>query len=125
MQGKILIAIMAIAASGGVLAQDATQTAQSTDNKTRSEVDNQSNSTRNSQQSSNDQNVPTRDGSKESMGSSGQKSSFDSLDKSRHGYLTMSDVSENKKLSASFKTCDKNHDGRLSREEYNSCSAGM
>ena len=127
MQGKILGSLIAISLVGVVMAQDNTQTAQSTDNRTRSEVDNQSNSTRNSQQSSNDQNIPTKNGSmsKNSMSSSDQKGDFDSFDKAHHGYLTKADVSNNKKLSANFAICDKNHDGHLSREEYDSCSTGM
>jgi len=127
MQGKIIFAVVAIALSSVVAAQDSTQTAQSTNNQTRSEVDNQSNSTRNNQQSSDDQNVPTKGGSMNNSmrASNGQKGDFDALDKSHRGYLMPSDVSNNKKLSMNFKACDKDHDGRLSREEYNSCSGGM
>jgi hypothetical protein len=119
MQGKTLTLLVALSLSGGAFAQDSTNTAQSTDNKTRSQVDNNSNSTRTNQQSSNDQNVPMKDGS---MASS---SDFDSMDKKHNGYLMPSDVASNKKLSANFKTCDKNHDGRLSRDEYANCSTGM
>ena len=121
MHGKTLTLLVALSLSGGAFAQDSTNTAQSTDNKTRSQVDNTSNSTRTNQQSSNDENVPTKNGST-TTASSGD---FDSLDKKHNGYLVPSDVSTNKKLSANFKTCDKNHDGRLSRDEYSNCSSGM
>jgi len=49
--------------------------------------------------------------------------SFDSLDTKHQGYLKQTDVASNKQLSSRFGTCDKNHDGRLSRDEYNSCNS--
>ena len=123
MQGKILTALIALALAAPVFAQDKTNSAQSNDNATRSQVDNQSNSTRNNQQSSNDQNTPTKSGDTSMNSMSG--GDFDTMDKSHHGYLMPKDVASDKKLSAKFKTCDKNHDGRLSREEYDGCSSGM
>ncbi len=127
MQGKILTALIALALSAPLFAQDTTNTAQSNDNKTRSQVDNQSNSTRNNQQSSNDENVPTKNGSMRAMNARNNVAGtdFDTLDRKHQGYLMPSDVSSNRKLSSNFKSCDKNHDGRLSREEYEACSAGM
>ncbi len=117
MKGKALTILVSLALAGGAVAQDSNN-AQSTDNKTRSEVDNQSNSTRNNQQSSNDQNVPTKD-------SSMSASSFDALDTNHRGYLTSKDVASNRKLSTNFATCDTNHDGRLSRDEYIACTNKM
>ncbi len=127
MQGRILTALIALALAAPAFAQDTTNAAQSNDNKTRSQVDNQSNSTRNNQQSSNDENVPTKNGSSKPMNarSNVAGNDFDTMDKSHHGYLMRSDVASNKKLSSNFKSCDKNNDGRLSREEYESCSSGM
>ena len=46
---------------------------------------------------------------------------FDSLDTNRRGYLMPSDVKSNKQLTDKFKSCDANHDGQLSRAEYNAC----
>ena len=46
---------------------------------------------------------------------------FDALDKNHQGYLRATDVASNKQLSAKFKNCDINHDGKLDREEYNTC----
>lgn len=127
MQGKILTALIALALAAPAFAQDTTNAAQSNDNKTRSQVDNQSNSTRNNQQSSNDENVPTKNSSTKPMNAKTNVAGndFDSLDAKHRGYLMPSDVTRNKKLSTNFKSCDKNHDGHLSREEYESCSAGM
>ncbi len=128
MQGKILTAVIALALAAPVFAQDTTNSAQSNDNATRSQVDNQSNSTRNNQQSSNDENVPTKNGSGNAMSSKNSMAShsdFDTMDKNHRGYLMPTDVASNKKMSSNFKSCDKNHDGRLSREEYEACSAGM
>src|ERR1700761_6956840 len=127
MHGKILTALVALAPAAPAFAQDTTNTAQSKDNKTRSQVDNQSNSTRNNQQSSSDENVPTKSSSTQPMNAKSNVAGndFDSLDTKHRGYLMPSDVSSNKKVSTNFKSCDKNHDGRLSREEYESCSAGM
>lgn len=127
MQGKILTALIALALAAPAFAQDSTNAAQSNDNKTRSQVDNQSNSTRNNQQSSNDENVPTKSSSSKPMNARTNVAGndFDTFDRKHQGYLMPSDVSSNKRLSSNFKSCDKNHDGRLSREEYQSCSAGM
>jgi hypothetical protein len=127
MQGKILTVLIALALAAPAFAQDTTNAAQSNDNKTRSQVDNQSNSTRNNQQSSNDENVPTKNGSTQPMNarSNVAGSDFDTLDTKHQGYLKPTDVALNKKLSTNFKSCDKNHDGRLSRDEYEGCSAGM
>ena len=47
--------------------------------------------------------------------------SFESLDKSHRGYLRQIDVATNKQLSAQFKTCDTNRDGKLDRTEYDAC----
>ncbi len=123
MQGKTLTLLVALSLSGGAFAQDSTNKAQSADNATRSQVDNTSNSTRNNQQSSNDENVPTKNSSMSS--SNAMSGGFDTLDTKHNGYLMPSDVASNKKLSTSFKSCDKNHDGRLSRDEYAMCSNGM
>jgi Secreted protein acidic and rich in cysteine Ca binding region len=127
MQGKIVTAIIALALAAPAFAQDTTNAVQSNDNSTRSQVDNQSNSTRNNQQSSNDQNVPTKNSSTKPMNAQSNVAGndFDTLDTKHQGYLRPTDVSSNKKLSTNFKSCDKNHDGRLSREEYEGCSAGM
>lgn len=121
MQGKTLTMLVALSLSGAVFAQDGTNKAQSADNATRSQVDNNSNSTRNNQQSSNDEKVPMKD----SAAAPSMSGGFDAMDTKHNGYLMPSDVSSNKKLSANFKSCDKNHDGRLSRDEYASCSSGM
>ena len=47
---------------------------------------------------------------------------FDTMDTNHHGYLMASDVKSNKHLSQRFKSCDMNHDGQLSRDEYNACT---
>jgi hypothetical protein len=127
MQGKMLTALIALALAAPAFAQDTTNAAQTNDNKTRSQVDNQSNSTRNNQQSSNDQNVPTKNSSTKPMKAQNNVAGadFDSLDTKHQGYLKPADVASNKKLSTNFKSCDKNKDGRLSREEFEGCSAGM
>ena len=53
--------------------------------------------------------------------SDGRNGAFDAMDKSHRGYLRQTDVASNKQLSARFKTCDTNHDGKLDRDEYNAC----
>ena len=64
-------------------------------------------------------------GNQAGLSGNGSKS-FESLDKSNRGYLRETDVASNKKLTANFKACDSNHDGKLDRDEYNACvNAGM
>ena len=125
MQGKTIGSLMALILATGAFtqiahSQDSSNKSSSagtetTDNKTRSETDNQSFSTKNDQQDSNNANVAGKNMNK----------SFDSMDKSHHGYLMPSDVAASKMLSTNFQSCDKNHDGRLSREEFNNCKSGM
>jgi len=57
------------------------------------------------------------------VASNGSTPSFDSLDTNHRGYLKQSDLASNRELSARFGTCDKNHDGKLSRDEYDSCAS--
>lgn len=47
--------------------------------------------------------------------------SFDQLDTNHRGYLKRQDLASNKQLAAKFGSCDKNHDGRITREEYDAC----
>lgn len=47
--------------------------------------------------------------------------SFESMDKSHRGYLRQIDVATNKQLSAQFKSCDANRDGKLDKAEYDAC----
>ena len=124
MQRKVISSLMALVLATGAFAQMAhsqdsnsksSSATETTDNKVRSETDNQSFSTKNAQQDSNDANVAGKS----------MDSSFDAMDKNHHGYLMPSDVAANKKLSSSFQSCDKNHDGRLSPDEYKNCKAGM
>ena len=46
---------------------------------------------------------------------------FAQLDRSRKGYLSQADVAANQYLSANFKKCDANNDGRLSESEVAVC----
>jgi Ca2+-binding EF-hand superfamily protein len=46
---------------------------------------------------------------------------FDTLDKKGKGSLSAADIKGNQWLSKNFSRCDSNHDGTLSREEYNNC----
>jgi len=46
---------------------------------------------------------------------------FAQLDRSRKGYLSQADVASNQYLSANFKKCDVNNDGRLSESEVAVC----
>lgn len=124
MQRKTISSLMALILATGAFTQIAhsqdsngksSSATETTDNKTRSETDNQSFSTKNDQQDSNNANVAGKNMDK----------SFDSMDKNHHGYLMPADVSASKMLTTNFQTCDKNHDGRLSREEFNSCKSGM
>jgi hypothetical protein len=125
MQRKTITSLMALILATGTCtqiahAQDSNDKSSSpatetTDNKTRSETDNQSFSTKNDQQDSNDANIAGKNINK----------SFDSMDKSHRGYLMPADVVASKTLSTHFQSCDTNHDGRLSREEFNNCKSGM
>lgn len=124
MQGNIILTCFALTLAAPAFAQDTTNSAQATDNATRSQVDNQSNSTRNDQQSSNDENVPEKNGMMSAQNKAGSMD-FNSMDVKQRGYLMPADVASNKMLSSKFKGCDKNHDGRLSSEEYNACMGGM
>jgi hypothetical protein len=46
---------------------------------------------------------------------------FNTLDTKKKGSLAADDVKGNKWLSKNFATCDSDHDGTLSREEYAAC----
>ncbi len=46
---------------------------------------------------------------------------FDTLDTQKMGALTPADVRSNRWLRGQFLRCDTDHDGTLSRDEYNNC----
>jgi hypothetical protein len=52
---------------------------------------------------------------------SANRPEFSSLDTQNKGKLTAADVRSNAWLSKNFSRCDTDHDGTLSRSEYNAC----
>lgn len=106
MQGKILTILIALAFAVPTFAQNAGNATQP--------------------MRTGQQNLPNRAASQQmNTQNTIADSDFDKMDKKHQGYLMPADVASIKKVSANFKSCDKNHDGRLSREEYDACSAGM
>lgn len=59
-----------------------------------------------------------------SMATSPNNQMFASLDRTKKGYLTQSDVASNQYLSTNFQRCDKNSDTRLSESEVSTCLQG-
>ena len=107
MQGTIFTSLAALALTAPAFAQNSASPAQS-------------NGTRTDQQ-----NLPNRAASRQTNPQNKMSDSdFDKIDKKHRGYLIPRDVASDKKLAANFESCDKNQDGRLSREEYEACSAG-
>jgi hypothetical protein len=51
-----------------------------------------------------------------------QKSYFKALDRQSRGYVTVDDVSADPFLSQNFPKCDVDHDGKLTWEEYKTCT---
>ena len=61
------------------------------------------------------------------MGSSANSSTttpppFSTLDAQSHGYLTQQDASQNSWLGMHWSQCDADHDGKVTRSEYDACS---
>ncbi|MGN6313396.1 MAG: hypothetical protein ACTHMO_06525 [Rhodanobacteraceae bacterium] len=61
-----------------------------------------------------------------SSGSMGSSSTtpppFSSLDTQGNGYLTQQDAAQNSWLGMHWSQCDANHDGKVTRAEYDACS---
>ena len=51
-----------------------------------------------------------------------QKSYFKALDRQSRGYVTVDDVSADPFLSQNFPKCDVDHDGKLTWDEYKTCT---
>lgn len=51
--------------------------------------------------------------------------SFDDLDAAKTGAVTMAQAKHDPWLSKNFKMCDSDHDGSVSRNEYEKCSQAM
>jgi hypothetical protein len=52
----------------------------------------------------------------------GKRPDFNTLDTKKNGYLTAGEVKSHKWLSKNFSSCDSDHDGHLSQEEYANCT---
>jgi hypothetical protein len=57
-------------------------------------------------------------------GTAANNQMFASLDRTKKGYLTQSDVTSNQFLSTNFQRCDTNNDTRLSESEVATCMQG-
>ncbi len=51
-----------------------------------------------------------------------QKSYFKALDRQSRGYITVDDVSADPFLSQNFPKCDVDHDGKMTWDEYKTCT---
>lgn len=71
--------------------------------------------------SGNDMVSPKDDATHHSMRQASARPDFDTLDTKKMGTLTADDVRANKWLSKNFTRCDTDHDGTLSRAEYDTC----
>jgi len=134
MKGTLFVAIVALSVAGSVCAQDSNSQSSSASKSTSSSNDTERSGDRSGQA---DGSTGTLNGtppgtSASRMGgqtgddaglASKNYGSFDKMDTNHRGYLTSADVASNKNLSSRFAMCDKNGDGRLSRDEYNQCTA--
>jgi hypothetical protein len=71
--------------------------------------------------SGNDMVSPKDDATHRPMRQASARPDFDTLDTKKRGTLTSDDVRANKWLSKNFTRCDTDHDGTLSRAEYDTC----
>lgn len=56
------------------------------------------------------------------MSSSTTPPAFSTLDTQGNGYLTQQDASQNSWLGMHWSQCDADHDGKVTRSEYDACS---
>lgn len=71
--------------------------------------------------SGNDMVSPKDDATHHPMRQASARPDFDTLDTKKRGTLTADDVRANKWLSKNFTRCDTDHDGTLTRAEYDTC----
>ncbi len=123
MKGKFILVLTLLVGSGYAFAQDTTSNQSTTDSRNGStgsgDKSGNADGTRGTPNGSPPGTSASRMGGQ--TGDEAGTNTFDSMDANRHGYLTPSDVASNSQLNHRFKSCDTNHDGQLSRDEYNAC----
>ena len=127
MKRKIIFVLTLLLGSGYAIAQDTTSNQSTTDSRGGStgsgDKSGNADGTRGTPNGSPPGTSASRMGGE--TGDEGGSGVFDSMDTNHRGYLTPTDVASNKQLTHRFKNCDTNHDGQLSRDEYNACMKKM